>query len=88
MSEALVEHAQDDIHRHQRAEDEQWLPAAGFVEVAGIAVKAAADVFGHVQLVDRTLDVRGRDLQRDIGQQVEGDRGRGKRLRMEDRKRR
>ena len=35
MSEALVEHAQDDIHRHQRAEDEQRLPAAGFVEVAG-----------------------------------------------------
>ena len=88
MREALIEHAEHDIHRHQRAEDQQRLPPAGLVEVAGIAVEAAADALRHVQFVDRALDVRGRDLQRHVGQQVERHRGRRERLRVKDRERR
>ena len=57
MGEALIEHAEHDIHRDQRAEDQQRLPAAGLGEIAGIAVEAAADALGHVQIVDRALDI-------------------------------
>ena len=67
MRKALIEHAEHDIHRHQRAEDQKRLPPAGLVEIAGIAVETAADAFRHMQFLDRALDVRDRDLQRHIG---------------------
>src|SRR5258708_26625052 len=36
---ALIEHAEHDIHRDQRTQDQKRLASGGLVEVAGIAVK-------------------------------------------------
>ena len=70
MRETLVEHAEHDIHRHQRAQDQKRLPPAGLVEIAGIAVEAAADAFRHMQFLDRALDVRDRASSGTLGRRL------------------
>lgn len=50
VHEALVEHAEDDVHRHQRSEDQPRLARQRTLKGLRRALEVAADRIGHAQL--------------------------------------
>ena len=56
MSQALIEHAEDDIDRKQRGNDEQHLPVGLLLECLGIAGSFGANDIGHAKVGDRRSD--------------------------------
>ena len=78
MRQALVQHAEHDIDRDQRRQDQQRLRAdAVRWKALHVAGEVGADDVGHVHFRHRLLDGGGRLLERHAGRQIVGDGHRG-----------
>ncbi len=58
VRQALVQHAEHDIDRDQRRQDQQRLRAHRLLEGLHVAGEVGVDRVGHVQLGHRLLDSR------------------------------
>ena len=88
MRQALVEHAEHDIDRDQRRQQQQRLRAQRPLEGLDVAGEVGVDGVGDVHAGDRLLDLGGRRLQRHVGRDVVGDGDRGELALMVDHQRR
>ena len=85
--EALIEHAQDDIDRQQRRQDQQRHSRQRFLERLRVALEGGLQSCRHAEFALRGVDRLRRLTERDIGREVEADRHRRKLALMADRKR-
>ena len=74
MNEALVEHAQHDIHGEERGGDEQRHVGQRRLEDLRRALKTPLHAGRHVQFLGGLLDDVRRLAERDAGREVEGKR--------------
>ena len=88
MREALVQHAEHQIDRDQRGENQQRLRAGGSRERLRIASELRLDDVGQAHVQYRALHVRSRGFQRDAFLQPERDGDGGKLALMVDHQRR
>src|SRR6516165_2916416 len=84
MYEALVQHAEHDVDRHCRCQDQPWLTSERASEFSSVAGIAADDRFGHADIALRFAD-RGNGVAKSrTWREIEADRRRGKLLLMTD----
>ena len=67
MREALVEHAEHDIDRDQRRDDQHQLRPDGIAEARASPAKSACSVSGMCISATASVDARGRRLERVAG---------------------
>ncbi|MCY1398095.1 hypothetical protein D9M71_131210 [compost metagenome] len=85
MYETFVEHAQDDVNRHQRRENQPRLARQRTLESLGRALEGADDRTGHAQLGHGLVEDAHGIAQGHARGQVEGQVGGGKQAVMGDR---
>src|SRR5437588_4563295 len=73
MDEALVEHAEHDVDRHRRGQNQPWLAGKRAAELGGVARIAAHDGRRYADVALRIADRRDRAAERSPGRQIEAD---------------
>jgi len=76
VDRALVEHAEDDVDRNQRSEDQDRRAGERILKRLGAALEARRNRSRQMQLLRGLLDRRHRLANRDLGRQVEAQRHR------------
>ena len=88
MDVALVEHAENDVHRHDRRQDEEQRAAERVAEGGGRALELALDRRRHAELALERADGVDRVAERGAARQVERDGRRRELADVVDRERR
>ncbi|MNR36665.1 hypothetical protein D3C85_1546160 [compost metagenome] len=85
MNKALIQHAQHDIHRYHRRQDQPQCPPQRGLERQRRPLELGGDIFRHIEIFFRQGDGVDRFPKRIIAGHVKGDGGRRELIEMIDR---